>query len=130
MHSSLISKTTPPIISKPVNFVLNIIQNFIISPLRGRGQGEGFIQAAIQKFVDITDKLTAVYGELKAAIKEKTQKFIADIKKKLKSIFFVFGVDGTGDEEKKIDEAKKIFDLKTFVHKLAQKLKNEDKDAH
>ena len=127
---ALVTKNTPPIISKPVNFVLNLVQQFIISPLLGRGQGEGFIQAAIQKFADITDKLTAVYGELKAAIKEKTQKFISDIKKKLKSIFFVFGVDETDDEEKKIDEAKKIFDLKTFVHKLAQKLKNEDKDAH
>lgn len=127
---ALITKTTPLIISKPVNFVLNIIQKVIIVPLLGNGQGEGLIQTFVQKFVDISDKLTAVYGELKAAIKEKTQKFISDIKKKLKSIFFVFGADETDDEEKKIDEAKKIFDLKTFVHKLAQKLKDKEENEY
>ncbi len=124
---AMISKTTPAIVAQPVNFVLNIIQKFVITPLQDMGR---VFHNIVQKFVDISDKLAAIYGELEAAIKEKVSKFATAFKKKLKSIFFIFGVDETDDEEKKIDEAKRIFDLKTFVHKLAQKLKNEDENAH
>ncbi|MBE7712839.1 MAG: hypothetical protein E7Z87_03760 [Cyanobacteria bacterium SIG26] len=126
--AALISKTTPTIIASPVNFiltqvvgrVLNIIQNIpnIITNVT---------QAIIQKFADISDKLTAVYGELKAAIQEKISKFASDFKKKLKSLFFVSSSQETDDEDKKIDEAKRTFELKTFIHKLAQKFKKQDK---
>ena len=44
----------------------------------------------------------------------------------MKSLFFVFGTQETEDEEKKIDEAKRMFELKTFIHTLAQKLKNQN----
>lgn len=126
--AALISKTTPTIIASPVNFiltqvvgrVLNIIQNIpnIITNVT---------QAIIQKFADISDKLTAIYGELKAAVQEKISKFASDFKKKLKSLFFVSSSQETDDEDNKIDEAKRTFELKTFIHKLAQKLKNQDK---
>lgn len=126
--AALISKTTPTIIASPVNFiltqvvgrVLNIIQNIpnIITNVT---------QAIIQKFADISDKLTAIYGELKAAVQEKISKFASDFKKKLKSLFFVSSSQETDDEDKKIDEAKRTFELKTFIHKLAQKLKKQDK---
>ena len=50
-------------------------------------------------------------------------------------MFFIFSTDETDDEDKKIDEAKKTFELKTFIHRLYKKLKNEDekdikKDEH
>ncbi|MCM1339145.1 MAG: hypothetical protein NC191_05700 [Muribaculaceae bacterium] len=125
--AALITKTTPAIIAKPVNFVLTVL---VAKVLHFVQSVPNIIQSVVQKFVDIYDKLAAVYGEFKAAVKERIQKFITDTKKKLKSIFFVFGADEMNDEEKKIDEAKRIFDLKTFVHKLAQKLKNEGENAH
>lgn len=124
----LITNTMPAIIAKPVNFILNnivgkaltIIQNLPAAIAR-------FSQVINQKIADISDKLTAIYGELKAAIGEKISKFTSDLKKKLKSLFFVFGTQETDDEDKKIDEAKRTFELKTFIHQLYKKLKGEDK---
>lgn len=125
--AAMVSNTMPPVIAKPVNFILNnivgralnIVQNIptVISNV---------IQTVTQKIVEISDKLTAIYGELKAAVGEKISKFASDLKKKLKSLFFVFGTEETDDDDKKIDEAKKTFELKTFIHKLYKKLKNED----
>lgn len=131
-----VTNTMPAVIAKPVNFILNnivgkaltIIQNLPAAIAR-------FTQAINQKIADISDKLTAIYGELKAAIGEKISKFTSDLKKKLKSLFFVFGTQETDDEDKKIDEAKRTFELKTFIHQLYKKLKGEDekdieKDEH
>lgn len=132
--AAAIKETMPSWVAKPINFVLttiiggalNILQNIptVITNVT---------QFISQKFVDISDKLTAIYGELKAAIDEKISKFISNTKKKLKSMFFIFGIDETDDEDKKIEEAKRTFELKTFIHKLFQKAKQEkeiDKDAH
>ena len=120
-----ISKSTPAIIAKPVNFVLtnvigkalNFIQNIpnVISNITN---------AISQKFADISDKITVMYGELKASINEKISKFTNNLKKKLKSLFFVFGAEETDDEDKKIEEAKRAFELKTFIHKLFGKTEN------
>lgn len=118
-----VTQNLPPVVAKPMNFVLKVILIPVQTVLRG-------VVVILHKFADITDKLTAVYGELKAAIKEKVSKFAAAVKKKLKSIFFVFGADETDDEEKKIDEAKRTFELKTFIHKLAQKLKGKRKNEY
>ena len=132
----LVTNTMPAVIAKPVNYILNniigkaltIIQNLPAAIAR-------FTQAINQKMADISDKLTAIYGELKAAIGEKISKFTSDLKKNLKSLFFVFGTQETDDEDKKIDEAKRTFELKTFIHQLYKKLKGEDekdieKDEH
>lgn len=132
--AAAIRETMPDLVAKPVNFVLigivgsvlDIVQNIptVITNIA---------QAISQKFADISDKLTAIYGELKAAIGEKVSKFLKETKKKLKSLFFFFGVTETDDEDKKIEEAKRTFELKTFISKLFQRTKQEkeiDKDAH
>lgn len=134
--ASAISKTTPAIIAKPVNFILtnivaktlNIIQNIPTAIAN-------FAQNITQKLADISDKLTAIYGEFKASVQKKVSEVLSNIKKKLKSLFFISEAEETDDEDKKIDEAKKTFELKTFIHKLYKKLKNEDekdieKDEH
>ena len=124
--ASAISKSTPAIISRPVNFVLTqIVGKFV--------QFIANIPTTIinltQKIIDIADKLNSIYGEIKAAIEKTVSDFWNKTKKKLKSIFFIFGANNEDDEDKKIDETKKIFNLKTFIHKLSQKLKNkEEKD--
>ena len=79
--------------------------------------------------------MTAIYGEIKSAVQKKVSEVLSNIKKKLKSIFFISDTEEADDEDKKIDEAKKTFELKTFIHKLYKKLKNEDekdieKDDH
>lgn len=132
----VISEKMPPIIAKPVNFILNNVVGRVLIIIQNIPNITANIARIItQKLSDITDKITAIYGELKAAVQEKISKFVTDVKKKLKSLFFVFGTQEADDEDKKIDEAKRTFELKTFIHKLYKKLKNEEekdmeKDEH
>ena len=97
-----------------------------------KARDDNFVQNTIQniaeKLSDITSKLTAVYGELKAAISEKLSKPIQKFKEKIKSIFKIFKSSETDDEDKKVDEAKRTFELKTFIHKLYRKLRKDAKD--
>lgn len=121
--ASNISKSMPVIISAPVNFVLTQVVARVISVMAGI---PNVLANVAQKLVDIADKLAAVYGELKAAVSKSLSNLMSNIKKKLKSMFFIFGADETDDDEKKIDEAKKAFNLKTFLHKLSRKFKREE----
>ena len=115
--ASNISKTMPAIISAPVNFVLTQVVARIVNIM---AQIPNAMANFAQKFVDIADKLAAVYGEMKASVSKSISNLMGSIKKKLKSIFFVFGADETDDEEKKIDETQKAFNLKTFLHNISR----------
>ncbi len=134
--SALITNSMPAIIAKPVNFILNNIVGTVLNFVQNLPTIiTNISQFITQKFADISDKLAAVYGELKTAVEEKISKFITTVKKNLKSLFFIFGSQETDDEDKKVEEAKRTFELKTLLHKLYQKLKNEnekdiEKDAH
>ena len=121
--ASNIQKSMPAIISAPVNFVLTQVVARIVNIASGMAN---VIANVAQKLVDIADKLAAVYGELKASVSKALANLAGNIKKKLKSMFFIFGADDTDDEEKKIDETKKAFNLKTFLHSLSRKFKREE----
>ena len=121
--ASNIQKAMPAIISAPVNFVLTQVVARIVNVMAGM---TNILANVAQKLVDIADKLAAVYGELKAAVSKSLSNLMSNIKKKLKSMFFIFGADETDDEEKKIDETKKAFNLKTFLHSLSRKFKREE----
>lgn len=118
-----ISKNAPAIVAAPINFILNNVIGKLISALANT---PNVMANFAQKFVDIADKLATVYGEFKAAISKALSNLAGSIKKKLKSIFFIFGAEETDDEDKKVDEAKKAFNLKTFIHNLARKFKHEE----
>jgi hypothetical protein len=132
--TSMISETMPPIIAKPINFILNTIVGNVLRFANNIPHIINNISQFIsQKFTDISDKLTAIFGEMKASINEKFSKLFSAIKKKLKSLFFIFGTQETDDEEKKIEEAKRTFELKTFIQKLFGQTKQEKeigKDEH
>ena len=134
--ATMISNKMPAIIANPVNFILTQVVAKILNLVQNLPNViTNIVQTVIQKFADISDKLTAIYGEFKAAVQEKISKFTSNLKKKLKSLFFISSSQETDDEDKKIDEAKRTFELKTFIHKLAQKLKNQEekditKDEH
>ncbi len=136
LFTEMISNTMPPIIAKPINFVLNTIVGNVLKFVHNIPTFIVNISQAIsQKLTDISDKLAAVYGEFKAAVGEKISKFLSDLKKKLKSLFFISETYETDEEEKKIEEDKRQFEIKTFIHNLYQKLKHQDekeaeKDAH
>lgn len=120
--SQVISASMPKIAAIPVNFVLNIAGKVlnIVSNI------SNVIVNIAQKFADISDKLAAVFGELKASLQKGLSNLMSGIKKKMKSIFFMFGADENSEEEQKIEETQKAFDLKTFLHNLSRKFKREE----
>lgn len=119
---------TPAIISRPVNFVLNTVLGNTLNALRNMPENiANFTQNISQKFADISDKLTAVYGELKAAVQKKVSEAFNDFKKKVQSLFGLFEPLDIDNDEKKIDETKKAFELKTFIHHMYKKLTGENK---
>lgn len=121
------SANTPAIIAKPVNFVLNTVIGGTINALKSIPAAIlNAIQTLGQKFADISDKLAAVYGEIKTAIAKKLSENVNEFKKKVKSLFSIFNPQNADDDDKEIDETKKAFRLKTFIHDLYKKLTNND----
>lgn len=125
----MISNNLPKILSKPINFLLNKFVGNILTAIKNLPIN--ITQTIIninQKFVDITDKLTALIGEFKAAINKKISDTFNIVKKKLKSLFSIFNISDIEDEDKKVEEDKRTFELKTFIHNLYKKLTKNEKE--
>lgn len=121
------SANTPAIIAKPVNFVLNTVIGGTLNAIKSFPQTvQNALQTVGQKLADISDKLAAVYGEVKTAIAKKLSETLNEFKKKVKSLFSLFNPQDADNDDKQVDETKKAFKLKTFIHDLYKKLKNED----
>lgn len=122
-------QNTPAIIARPVNFVLNTVLGGIVRAIANIPSTiSNIIQTVQQKLADISDKLTAMIGELKASIEKKISESLKTLKKKIKSIFSIFNSQNIDNEEKQIDETKKTFKLKTFIHDLYKKLTEKGKN--
>ena len=123
------SNNTPAIIAKPVNFVLNTVLGGI---LRAAANLPSIVSQTIQniqhKLADISDKLTAMLGEFKASVEKKISEAFKDFKKKIKSLFSIFQPMDADNDDKQIDETKKAFELRTFIHDLYKKLMQDEKD--
>ncbi len=123
------TNNTPAIIAKPVNFVLNTVLGGIMRTIANIPTAiSNTIQTIQQKLADISDKLTAMIGELKASIEKKISEAFKDLKKKVKSLFSIFQPLDTDNNDKQIDETKKAFELKTFIHDLYKKITEAEKD--
>ena len=80
-----------------------------------------------EKLADISDKLTAIYGELKAAVNKRISDLSKKIKKKLFSIFEIFTTDNETDEnEIMIAFEKQLNKLKNMLEKISDKYKEEN----
>ena len=109
MSQHTITKPIAMIAQNVVLPVVNAIKNIPVNVLNG-------IANVSQKLTDITDKLTAIYGELKAAIEKKVSDFMKRIKKKIVSIFEVFGSHNDADEnELMVKLEKKLQKLKQMI---------------
>ncbi len=123
------TQNTPAIIAKPVNFVLNTVLGGTLNIIKNLPAAiQTAFQTIQQKFADISDKLTAMMGELKAAIEKKISETFSELKKKVKSLFAIFSPLDAENEDKQIDETKKTFELRTFIHELYKKLTENEKD--
>lgn len=119
----------PAIVAKPAVFILNTVIGGTLNIIKNIPAAiTNTFQALGQKLADISDKLTAMMGELKAAINKKLSETFNEFKKKVKSLFGIFQPLDTDNDEKQIDETKKTFELRTFIHDLYKKLTENEKD--
>ena len=79
--------------------------------------------------INIQDKLNAVFGEAKAFMQKKMSDIMSALNIKLKGFFKVFKKNNTDDDDTKIDDDKKIFNLKTILHKIIKKKEKNDKHS-
>ena len=56
---------------------------------------------------------------------KKVSEFVSTIKSKFEGLFKIFKKDNAKDEDTKIDDDKRIFNLKTLIHKLRKKKKDD-----
>ena len=84
-----------------------------------------FLQATAnvaQKLADITDKLTAIYGELKASMDKKFSDFAKKVKKKILSIFEIFKAENESSDDERIEDyEKQLNKLKTLLEKITNR---------
>ncbi len=113
-----LTQKLPALISMPATF---IIKTIIQRPLEIIKQVPQFITNTLQKLADLTAKITSVLGELKTAITKKISEALNQFKKKVKSLFEIFETLNLHNEDKKIDEEKRLFDLKKFLYSLTKK---------
>lgn len=119
----IISKNTPAIISKPVNFILNKMASPLVNMAKNLPVNMMKAMDNLkQKFVDIQDKLNAMFGEMKISVEKKFSDTLANFKKKFKMIFEVEEPSRADDEDKKVEEDKRAFEVKTFINDLYNKI--------
>lgn len=111
----------PKIISKPFNFIINTFVQKPLSFIRAIPQN---ITNIMNKIADVASKITSVLGEIKNSILKKTSEKFNDLKKKIKSLFEIFSPQDTKNDENKIQEDKKIFNIKKYINKILGKKKN------
>ena len=63
-------------------------------------------------------------------MKKKISDIVSSIKNKLDGLFRIFKKNNADDDDTKIDDDKKIFNLKTILHKIIRKKKEKhDKNS-
>ena len=115
-----VSYTIANIVVPVLNFIRNIPN--IISNFQER------LFQLKQKIIDIQDKLNAIFGEVKLFIQKKIGEIVAGIKNKFERLFRVFQRDNTSDHDTKIDEDKKLFNLRTMIGKFLNRKKKDDSE--
>lgn len=101
-------------LAKATQIISNTIQNFANNILKAADSFK-------QKIIDIADKLTAMFGEAKAAIEKKISDKLKDVKKKIFNLFGIAEPENEEDEEvKRIEEQKLIHEENTTRETLFQ----------
>lgn len=111
-------------IAKPIVFVVQNILLPVVNLLQ-------YIPKIIQSFnnlkFEITDKLNALYGEAKAFMQKRIEEGLNFIKSAFKFVLKIFKKNNTEDDDTKIDDDKRIFNLKTILQKIKRKFQQKEK---
>lgn len=112
------TKSLPKIISKPVVFVLS---KLVIPVLNLIGALPALVNKAVnfvkERLTDISDKLSAIFGELKNSAEKKISDALKNFKKRIKSLFDLPDLSRADDEDRKFDGEKKIFEFKKYLNR-------------
>lgn len=106
--------------------VLPIIRNIVVPIINTIKNIPNIANQIKQKFIDIQDKLNAIFGEAKAFVEKKISEFVSVVKSKFEGLFKIFKKENAKDDDTKIDDDKKIFNLKTIIHKILKRKKKDD----
>lgn len=122
-------QNAPAIISKPINLLATKILVPVLNTMKAMPSVVQNVFSKIgEKLADISDKLNAMFGELKNSTEKKISDKLKDFKKKFKSIFAVIETKEADDEDK-IDEEKRIFEQKNALYSINSAHSEEnDKD--
>ncbi len=118
-----IQRSIPAALAKPIILVVSKILIPTINILKDIPTNiQKFAQEITQKFIDISDKLSAIYGEMKNAIEKKISESFKNIKKKTFSILNLFTPVENSKLDKQIKENSKTFEIKEFFQKIYSKI--------
>lgn len=120
MSQNTITKPIAFVAQKMVLPVVETLKNMPANVLNTLGKFS-------EKLADISDKLAAIYGELKAATNKRISDLTKKIKKKLFSIFEIFTTDNDADEnEIMIAFEKQLNKLKNMIEKISKRPTEEE----
>ena len=104
---SILAKPAQVLLNKVLIPTTNFVKNLPANIIQATGK-------FFNKVFDIQDKITAMFGELKASIEKKVSDRLQDAKKKIFSLFGIF-------EPKEVEEEKKV-EARTFLHDVYNKI--------
>ena len=130
--------STPAIIAKPVVFLLNKVLLPVLNIIKDIPQKIQQVLIKVgevmdfggEKLKDISDKLNAMFGELKNSVEKKISDKLKDFKKKFRSIFSLADEDDLQDEDLKLEEMQKIFKEKTTLNLLEENFNKQKGDIN
>lgn len=124
---NFIQQMSNSFITKPIAFITQYTALPLINFIKN-------LPRIIQNFqnlrFEIQDKLNAIFGELKNFIQKKISDILQTAKNKLESLFKIFKKNNTNDDDTKIDDDKKIFNLKNILRKIIRKKKEKNDDSN
>ena len=110
------------LIAKPIAIVLNITVIPVLTVIKNIPK---VVQTLNNLRFEITDKLSAIYGEAKAFILKKAEEGAKVLSSFFEKIFKTSKKNDADDDDTKIDDDKRIFNLKTIVHKIKENFQNK-----
>lgn len=120
----------PAVIAKPIVFVATKILVPMLNLIKDIPANiEKIAQQITQKFVDISDKLSAIFGEMKNAIEKKLSDGFKNVKKKALSLLGLFTPIDQSELEKQVKDNDKTFEIREFfknIYETIMKDENED----
>lgn len=121
---NVLQKPISAVVQDALQFVANLVKD-VSSFLKTRVMSTlaNAFEGIKSQFINITDKLTAIFGEMKNALVAKFEKGLERVKRKLSSLFSFLSLEV--EKENEDEELKKIFSLKTMSEKLKFFLMNK-----